>query len=80
MHYAAVDERIEMEFAGTRCPVCNGMLDLVDKETVEDEVPEKVLKENDRFWKCTDCGKVYWPGGHWEKIIETFEKYKDLEA
>lgn len=61
----------------SRCPVCNGELKTVEKNKIKKDIPEGVLKNNDRFWKCQECGKVYWLGGHWEKIEETIEKIRE---
>jgi len=30
-------------------------------------VPPNSLENNQEFWICTSCGKVYWQGSHWEK-------------
>lgn len=57
-----------------RCSTCNGDLAEVPKEQVEGEVPEGALAGNDRFWKCADCGKIYWRGSHWTGIRERFSR------
>ncbi len=60
----------------TRCAVCNGELDIVNKESVKDEVPEKVLASQKRFWRCRGCGQVFWEGGHWKNIMKVYEALK----
>ncbi|MGC8817171.1 MAG: Mut7-C RNAse domain-containing protein [Candidatus Hadarchaeum sp.] len=70
-------ERIEIIPEKSRCSVCNGTLTPVAKDTVEGMVPEKVLMTND-FWRCTNCGKIYWRGKHWKNITEEVNKYNDL--
>lgn len=52
----------------TRCPVCNGILEKTEKG------PEGI--KSDVFWKCQDCGKYYWKGSHWDKILKTIERVK----
>jgi uncharacterized protein with PIN domain len=52
----------------SRCSVCNGTL--TETDTRDDEVPEDV----ERAWRCSDCGKTYWKGSHWDDVRETFEK------
>ncbi|MGW5071601.1 Mut7-C RNAse domain-containing protein [Rhodococcus sp. NPDC004095] len=48
----------------TRCARCNGVLDPVARGRVRDRVPGSVAREQTRFSRCRDCGRVYWPGGH----------------
>jgi uncharacterized protein with PIN domain len=64
-----------------RCSRCNSVLVQITKEQarqVADErtgaagaerIPEGVLARHERFWRCTGCGQVYWPGSHYERII-----------
>jgi hypothetical protein len=59
----------------SRCPLCNGEIESVDKKMVEDRVPPAVLK-NELLWICKDCQNVYWEGSHWKNIKETI---KDVE-
>jgi uncharacterized protein with PIN domain len=60
----------------TRCPACNGELEIVDKEEVKEEIPENVYKKNDKFWLCKECKKVYWEGSHWKNITRIFKNIK----
>lgn len=52
----------------TRCTACNGVLESVDVEDVAEDVPEKVRSRPFDFTRCTDCGKVYWPGTHVDSL------------
>jgi hypothetical protein len=56
-----------------RCTVCGGTLSSVKKVEVECEVPETSFDAYERFWKCDGCGKVYWRGSHWRKIMEKID-------
>ena len=60
----------------TRCTVCNGDLKTVGLDEVKDKIPEKVVKFHKEFWLCTNCGKIYWEGGHWKNITKTYEELK----
>ncbi len=60
----------------TRCPACNGRLEIVDKEKVKDRVVDNVYKQNEKFWECEECGKVYWEGSHWKNITRIFKNIK----
>ncbi len=52
-----------------RCPVDNGVLVPQGKVEVEDDVPPYVLATQERFERCPQCGRVYWPGTHWDRIV-----------
>ena len=53
-----------------RCTICGGRLDPVSKDDVVGEVPSASLEAYDEFWRCGGCGKVYWKGSHWKRIVE----------
>jgi len=59
-----------------RCPVCNGVLEIEKPKDAKDIVPAKVYKLHKKYWKCKDCGKVYWKGTHWDKISDTIKRIK----
>jgi hypothetical protein len=59
---------LSLDESMTRCTVCNGPLEVLGREEVKDDVPEGALKENDRFYRCRRCGKLYWKGSHWTDI------------
>jgi uncharacterized protein with PIN domain len=51
-----------------RCMVCNGGLESVEKEEVADRLPRNSAIHYDEFHRCTECGKVYWKGSHYENM------------
>lgn len=53
-----------------RCTVCSGMLEEASKDEIAGEVPQNSLEAYEEFWRCGDCGKVYWRGSHWTRIVE----------
>ncbi len=57
-----------------RCSTCNG--DLVDlpKEEAKGQVPEGAWQANEKFWRCSKCGKLYWRGTHWNGIMDRLKK------
>jgi len=57
-----------------RCSVCNGELVDLPKEQAKALVPEGAFNNNDQFWKCSKCAKVYWKGTHWHGITERLQK------
>jgi len=63
-----------------RCAECNGSLLDVTAHDVEELVPPYVLATADRFRRCSDCGKVYWPGTHTDRIRSTLERVTESLA
>jgi len=53
----------------SRCGECNGLLQAVEREEVSPVLPPFVLATAPRFRRCTDCGRVYWPGTHGARIL-----------
>ena len=53
----------------TRCLVCNQKLASVKKEGVQDRVPAYTYLTQDRFYECTGCGRMYWPGTHRDNML-----------
>jgi len=51
-----------------RCITCNGIVEMVDKETVADRLEPKTLHYFDEFYRCTCCGKIYWKGSHYDHM------------
>lgn len=57
------------------CPVCDGNLSEVARETVNGKVPVNVYRLNSRFWKCGNCGKIYWKGSHYDRIMKKIAEH-----
>jgi len=71
-------QAIRIDLRNSRCPICNGELELTSKSDVKREVPPAVLKTHKEFWRCKSCGKTYWQGTHWKTIIEMAERYERM--
>ena len=50
----------------SRCLRCNLILEKVERDDVEDRVPEYVCRNIADFRECPQCRRVYWPGTHGE--------------
>ncbi len=61
----------------SRCLVCNGLLEDVEKEKVLDKLPPKVKALYEDFKICPNCGRVYWQGTHYEKMKKFVMKFKE---
>ena len=71
-----VHQRFELALDedGIRCSACNGELVDLPKKDAEGAVPDGALQNNDRFWRCASCGKVYWKGTHWLGIMDRLRR------
>ncbi len=54
----------------TRCTLCNGEIEKVEKQAVESLVEAKVSRIYDEFFRCSGCGHIYWRGSHVERILK----------
>lgn len=54
----------------SRCSLCNAILISASLQDVRDLVPPGVRTRHEEFWRCPDCGRVYWQGSHWDKMVE----------
>ena len=60
---------IDME--ESHCPICNTKLQPSPKEQLKDELEVNTYTYYDKFWKCPNCGQIYWQGAHWKQINNT---------
>ena len=54
----------------TRCTICNGLLDTIAKSSSMKicGLPKNVLENNETFFRCVNCKKLYWSGTHVKEI------------
>ncbi len=57
----------------TLCLCCNLQLHAVDKAQVEARLPQAVRERHRQFSACAGCGRVYWPGSHWQRMRASVE-------
>ena len=58
----------------TRCTACNGVLVIVDKESIQAQLPDGTERTYDGFAKCADCDQAYWRGAHYSRLNEIVEQ------
>lgn len=58
----------------TRCLRCNADLREVPKSAIESSLPPVTRAHYDRFQECSGCGRVYWQGAHWKRLVESVER------
>lgn len=60
----------------TRCIECNGRLINITKKKVYDKLPNKVKQNQNKFYVCENCNKIYWRGMHYETMRKLVDKIK----
>ena len=60
--------RFGLERYDSRCMECNGDLKAVLYDAVSGRVPPGVAGEQELFFRCEGCGRVFWHGSHWRRI------------
>jgi uncharacterized protein with PIN domain len=56
-----------------RCLSCNGVLEAVAKEAILDRLLPGTRRQYDEFHLCKDCGRVFWKGPHYKKMVALLE-------
>jgi len=69
----ALSLKAEPDAFFTRCVICNTPLE--PAQSVENEVPEYIRETEHRFSRCRNCGRVYWPGSHYERTLERIKSF-----
>ena len=57
----------------TRCMNCNGEIHPVSKQEIEDQLPADAKKYYKQFYRCDNCGNIYWEGSHYLKMKAMIE-------
>ena len=60
-----------------RCLECNGVIEPVEKKKILERLEPKTVLYFDEFFICSDCGKIYWKGSHYDHMNKTLENLKD---
>lgn len=58
----------------SRCLRCNGMLEPVAREAIEDRLQPKTRRYYDAFLRCTACDALYWRGSHVERMQAVIDR------
>lgn len=60
----------------TRCVRCNGTLSRVSKDEVIDQLEPLTRQHYEEFSRCSECGRIYWPGSHYAKLVRLVERLR----
>jgi len=63
----------------TRCLECNTVLQPMAKEAIKDRVPPYVFSTQEKFSRCPDCRRIFWPATHQERMLEELRKFGLLQ-
>ena len=69
-----VVDRFELTRRQSRCMECNGELGVVPPGAVAERVPPGVIEDHQEFFLCKGCGRVFWHGSHWDRIVGRLER------
>lgn len=58
----------------TRCTLCNGPIQRVEKPAIKPLVPPRVFELYEDFYRCAACEHVYWRGSHLERILQNLRR------
>jgi uncharacterized protein len=58
----------------SRCVRCNTPLEQVAKTAVDAVLPPRTRDQYDDFTQCPGCGRVYWKGSHWTRLVAAMER------
>jgi hypothetical protein len=53
-----------------RCMTCGGELGAADKEALRGQIPPRTYRWLNEYFACRRCGKLFWHGTHWRRIVE----------
>ncbi len=57
-----------------RCTVCNGIVEIVNKEKIEHLLENNTKKYFNKFFRCASCKKIYWEGSHFKSMLEFVDR------
>ena len=59
-----------------RCLRCNALLEPVPKSEIRRALASetRTLRYYDDFRRCAGCGRIYWPGTHFDKLAARVAK------
>lgn len=63
----------------TRCLVCNGRVHPVEKSKILHRLQPRTKAYFDAFYQCEGCGKIYWRGSHYERMLKRMREIIPLK-
>ena len=57
----------------SRCTRCNDVLHEVPKSAIDAALLPRTRQHYDQFQACSGCGRIYWKGSHWERLMHAID-------
>lgn len=82
-HYGDQLQKVVQEFElkdfniFSRCLYCNRSVHPIAREKIMHKLPEKVRNRETQFTRCPKCGRLYWKGTHFERMLQTLDSLLD---
>ena len=73
MRQVLVHYDLAAEQTFSRCPVCNTVLETMNREAARTQVPAFVSETHETFKHCPACRRVFWRGTHWQQMDRLFQ-------
>jgi uncharacterized protein with PIN domain len=70
------DLELETDQSYSRCPICNELLQALDREAARERVPPYVAQTRKTFKSCPRCRRVYWRGTHRRRMDEQLARFR----
>jgi hypothetical protein len=64
----------------SRCLLCNVLIDEIPKEEVAGKVPDFIFYQQKTFYRCPQCGRIYWQGTHQGNMQKTIDELRLIES
>ena len=74
------DFALTIDLKRSRCPRCNAKILSTPKEKLTGKVEKNTFIYYEEFWKCPNCGHIYWQGAHWKGICTTLGEAKKIKG
>ena len=56
------------------CSICNQPVKKLEKNDIKHRIPPKVFETFNEFWECEYCNRIYWKGGHINRLIDKLKR------
>ena len=58
----------------SRCLLCNVLIDEIPRGEAEGKVPDFIFYQQQAFYRCSQCGRIYWQGSHQGNMQKRMEE------
>ncbi|HXH04514.1 MAG TPA: Mut7-C RNAse domain-containing protein [Candidatus Competibacteraceae bacterium] len=60
----------------SRCSHCNGLIVRTRRTELAEHLPGAILERYRAFYRCADCGQVYWEGSHYDRMNQWVQELR----